>query len=117
MSEYIAFTQQVRSRFSFVIPLHTLKNAFYLFVILPLILRITGGNLKRINLDILSELFYFWNRQNDPVYKPKIHPSVGAKIGPLWQSFWRCHKNVWNVIKIPVIKMSEVYGRIFLTHH
>jgi hypothetical protein len=70
-----------------------------------------------INLIVVSESYYHWNRANNPVYMPKIYPNVGAKVGPLWQSFWRCHRNKWNVIKIQGVKTSEVYDRLFLTYH
>lgn len=123
LCEYIAFTQQNRAFNPFSVPSNTLKKAFPSFIIPSPIRRLMPSlsvrfrHLEIINKSIVYELFHYWNRQNDPIYKPKIHPNVGAKVGPLWQSFWRCHVNRWNVIKIFSIKLSEVYDRIFITHH
>ncbi|MCD6371564.1 MAG: hypothetical protein J7L39_02490 [Candidatus Aenigmarchaeota archaeon] len=47
----------------------------------------------------MNELYYHWNRQNDPVYKPKIHFNVGKKVGLLWQSFGNPIKTVGMLLK------------------
>jgi hypothetical protein len=118
LCEYMAFTQQIKSRFPLTIPSSILRNAFPSFSIpLSFPRTLTKKTMDPINLIIVSELYYYWNRANNPLYWPRIYPNVGVKVGPLWQSFWRCHRNEWNVIKIPGVKTSEVHDRLFLTYH
>jgi len=111
LCEYMAFKTQLRA----IRPLHIPSSLYGLrFSILSKIY--PSPILKRFNEFILNELYYHWNRQNDPVYKPKIHSNVGKKVGLLWQSFWQSHKNGWNVIKIPTGKWVEIYKRVFSTN-
>lgn len=113
LCEYMAFKTQLHAMRPFYIPtsLYGIK-----FNIIPKIH--PSPILKKFNEFILSELYYHWNRQNNPVYKPKIYRNVGGKVGPLWYSFWQSHKNHWNVIKIkiPTGKWIEIYKRVFSTN-
>jgi hypothetical protein len=116
LCEYMAFVTQMNSRFPMSTHFNSLKNAFYSFVPPIDITRRLGNMVRKINLITISELFYYWNRQNDPIYKPKIYPGVGRKVGVLWQSFWGCHKNTLNVISPNKWGISEVYDRLFMTY-
>ncbi|MCW4045855.1 MAG: hypothetical protein NWE94_10115, partial [Candidatus Bathyarchaeota archaeon] len=63
------------------------------------------GVLRRIALEYL---YYYFKRQSDPIYQPKIRPQMIAGYEPLWSDLWRSHRDGNVVLKAP----TEVYERI-----
>lgn len=63
------------------------------------------GVLRRIALEYL---YYYFKRQSDPIYRPKISPQIIAGYEPLWSDLWRSHRDGNVVLKAP----TEVYERI-----
>ncbi len=123
LCEYMAFTHQARSRSPFITPLDYLRQGYFQLFNIPLhtrwtLLRLSHyekESLKLLNSFTVSELYYHWKRQSN--YRPKVYPGVGAKVGPLWKSFWYSHIHKQDVLRILVRKASEVYDRIFFTYH
>lgn len=61
---------------------------------------------------VLSILYYHWDRDKDPVYRPVVDPSVPKFVGARWNAFWEAHVGGYNAL---TVGGDEIYKHLYIT--